>query len=68
MPKIKSLEIDIYATKEEEDDSDECEVAYERSKGVNFLMHAQKWTLFLPETREENPLFWGDSSMLLTFR
>ena len=22
-----------------------------------FLMHAQKWPLFLPETREENPLF-----------
>ena len=20
-------------------------------------MHAQKWSLFLPETREENPLF-----------
>ena len=24
---------------------------------IFFLVHAQKWTLFLPETREENPLF-----------
>ena len=22
-------------------------------------MHAQKWPLFLPETREKNTLFWG---------
>ena len=43
--------IDFYATREEEDDSDECVIVH------RILIHAQKWLLLLPKTRKENPLF-----------
>ena len=58
--------IDIYATREEKDNSDECEVAHERSEGAKtrvrvivflscsihyFFLYAQKWPLFFPEMK-----------------
>ena len=52
--KALDILIDIYATREEKDDSDECEVAHEQSEGEKIrkkTKDTQAKKVFLPETK-----------------